>query len=157
MGLFGCDYLETIGTVFPEYRCKHSRQQLSTNTAKDICMTSRYTECADYKNASHCFITTAVCLSMGKADNCEELTAMRLFRDDWLRHQPDGSELIEDYYRIAPAIVKKIDQLPDRESIYSMIYQKYILPCVECTKAKRFADSKQIYVTMVNAMKEQYC
>ena len=157
MGLLGCDYLETVGTVFPEYRCKLSRQQLNSYTAQNICMTSRYADCADYKNSSGCFITTAVCLSMGKADDCEELIAMRLFRDKWLQKQPDGAELIEDYYRTAPAIVEKIDQQPDRKSIYATIYRKYILPCVECVKAEKFIDSKRVYVEMVNSMKEQYC
>ena len=153
MGLFGCDYLETIGTILPEYRCKHSRQQLSSNTARDICMTSRYVDCTDYKNASRCFITTATCLSAGKADNCEELTIMRLFRDEWLLNQPDGAYLIEDYYRTDPTKVEKINQQPDRTLIYATIYQKYILPCVQCAKEKRFNDSKRIYVDMVTTMK----
>lgn len=125
----------------------------------DICMTSRYADCADYKNASRCFITTAVCLTMGKADDCEELTAMRLFRDEWLRDQPGGLQLIEEYYRIAPAIIEKIDQNsdPDRKTVYAAIYRDYILPCVECVKKKKFDSSKQIYVNMVTALKERYC
>lgn len=52
MGIFGCEHLETTGIVLPEYRCKYSRQQLSTRTAQDICMTSRHKECSDYKKAS---------------------------------------------------------------------------------------------------------
>lgn len=82
MGLFGCEYLETIGTFMPEYRCQYSRQTLSSRTAEDICMSSRYYDCADYKNASRCFITSAVCLTLGKPDCCEELSAMRMFRDE---------------------------------------------------------------------------
>ncbi|MDE7418240.1 MAG: hypothetical protein K2N44_18365 [Lachnospiraceae bacterium] len=158
MGILGgCDYLETSGSVFMEYHCKRSKQKLESWTATNICMTNRHTECADYKGSSGCFITTAVCLTMGKPDDCEELTAMRLFRDKWLRDQPDGSKLIEDYYQTAPAIVDKIDQQPDRESIYSAIYKDYILPCVDCVKAEKFADSKKIYVDMVTSLKEQYC
>lgn len=159
MGIFGgCKYLETTGAVFTEYRCQLSRQQLEAWTATNICASSRHTECADYKKSSGgCFITTAVCLTMDKPDDCEELTAMRLFRDKWLRNQPDGSKLIEDYYRTAPIIVEKIDQQPDREMIYSNIYTEYILPCVECTKAEKFADSKKIYVDMVTSLKAQYC
>ena len=157
MGLFGCDYLETTGTVFLEYRCKLSRQQLDSYTAQNICTTSRHTDCADYKNSSGCFITTAVCLAMGKADDCEELAAMRFFRDKWLRGQPDGTELIEDYYRIAPVIVEKINKQPNRKSIFAMLYQSYILPCVKCIKAEKFIDSKRIYVDMVTTMKQEYC
>ncbi len=128
MGLLGCDYLETVGTVFPEYRCKLSRQQLNSYTAQNICMTSRYADCADYKNSSGCFITTAVCLSMGKADDCEELIAMRLFRDKWLQNQPDGAELIEDYYRTAPAIVeKKISSLTGSQFTLQFTESTYCL------------------------------
>lgn len=156
MGIFGCDYLETVGTFLPEYRCKYSRQQLSSRTVTDICMTSRYVDCADYKNASRCFITTAVCLTMGKSDNCEELTVMRAFRDEWLRKQPDGAALVEDYYQTAPVIVEKIDEQPDRKSIYSSIYGDYILPCVKNAKARNFDKSKQIYMNMVNTLKERF-
>ena len=156
MGLLGCEYLEIQGTILPEYRCRYSRQRLDSRTATDICMSGRHTDCADYKNATRCFITTAVCLTMGKPNHCQELTWMRFFRDDWLRDQPDGKALIEDYYQTAPGIVEKIDQQPDRKAIYQEIYQQYILPCVENVKARRFAESKRIYVNMVNTLKERY-
>ena len=156
MGLFGCEYLEMEGTIFTEYRCKYSRQRLDSRTATDICMSSRHADCEDYKNATRCFITTAVCLTMGKPDDCEELTLMRVFRDEWLRDQPDGAALIEDYYKTAPGIVEKINQQPERRDIYREIYQKYILPCVEGVKAKHFADSKRIYMDMVTTLKAQF-
>lgn len=158
MGLFGgCDYLEIEGGIFSEYKCKYSRQTLSSRTAQDICMTNRYMDCADYRNASRCFITTAVCLSLGKSDDCEELTVMRAFRDEWLRKQPDGEALIADYYDIAPGIVEKIDKQADRKSIYESIYRDYIEPCVNYAKAKRFSESGKVYVNMVGLLKEKYC
>lgn len=157
MGFFGCDYLETIGTFLPEYRCKYTRQTLDSRTATDICMSSRYVDCADYKNASRCFITSAVCLTLGKSDNCEELTVMRLFRDEWLRKQPGGLERIEEYYNIAPVIVAQIDKSPERERIYAGIYEKYILPCVKNAKVKNFVESNRIYMTMVEVLKAKYC
>lgn len=156
MAFFGCDYLETIGTFMPEYRCRYSRQQLSSRTAQDICMSSRYVDCADYKNATRCFITTSVCLTLGKSNRCEELSAMRSFRDDWLRDQPDGPALIEDYYKVAPSIVEAIDQEQNRKDIYESIYQEYILPCVKCVREKDFAESKRIYIHMVDTLKGQY-
>ena len=81
---------------------------------------------------------------------------MRSFRDEWLRDQPDGEALIEDYYKTAPGIVEKINQQPERRDIYREIYQKYILPCVEGVKAKHFADSKRIYMDMVTTLKAQF-
>lgn len=156
MGLFGCDYLETVGTFMPEYRCKYSRQTLSSRTAQDICMSSRYVDCADYKNATRCFITTAVCITLGKPDDCEELSTMRMFRDTWLRNQPDGPALIDDYYAAAPQIVAAINRTEDRKSIFEAIYKDYILPCVENAKEKNYLASKQIYIQMVNSLKAQY-
>ncbi|WP_300569546.1 CFI-box-CTERM domain-containing protein [uncultured Acetatifactor sp.] len=156
MGFFGCDYLETIGTFLPEYRCKYSRQTLDSRTATDICMSSRYADCADYKNASRCFITTAVCLTLGKPDNCEELTLMRSFRDEWLREQPDGAKRIEEYYSIAPTIVARIDGLPERQSIYADIYKQYIKPCVENAERKSYDNCNQIYTKMLDILKQLY-
>lgn len=156
MGLFGCDYLETVGTFMPEYRCKYSRQTLSSRTAQDICMSGRYVDCADYKNATRCFITTAVCMTLGKPDDCEELSTMRMFRDTWLRNQPDGPALVEEYYKIAPKIVAAINHMENRKSIFESIYGDYILPCIESAKAEEFARSKQIYIQMVDTLKLQY-
>ena len=156
MGFFDCEYLDSKGAIFGQYRCNNTGKLLDSATATGICMSSQHTSCEDYNNTATCFITTAVCLTMGKPDNCEELTLMRRFRDEWLRDQPDGAALIEDYYQTAPAIVEKINQQPNRKAIYQEIYQKHILPCVESVKAKRFADSKRIYVNMVAELKEQY-
>ena len=44
----------------------------------------------------------------------------------------------------------------ERKAIYKEIYQKYILPCVKGVKAKRFSDSKRIYMDMVTTLKAQY-
>lgn len=156
MGLFGCEYLEASGSFFTEYRCKYTRQILDSRTAQDICSTNRYLDCADYRNAARCFITTAVCLTLGKADDCEELTVMRNFRDEWLRNQLEGEKLIEEYYDVAPEIVKKIDKQPERKLIYATIYDKYIKPCVDHAKAQNFEASRNIYVDMVNDLKVRY-
>ena len=153
MGLFGCDYLESRGILFTTYYCTYSRQELAGNTAHDICMTSRYADCSDYKNASRCFITTAVCLTMSKPDDCEELTVMRRFRDNWLRDQPSGAEQIEEYYRVAPSIVRKIDSNPDRRAIYKYIYEKYIVPCVDNIGKGNYSESRKIYTDMVDCLR----
>lgn len=39
-------------------------------------------------NSDGCFITTAVCDSFNKLDDCYELTMFRDFRDNWLKKQP---------------------------------------------------------------------
>ncbi len=103
-----------------------------------------------------CFITTAVCASEGKPDDCEELTAFRAFRDNWLRQQPDGPALIEEYYDIAPGIVRCIDLTSDGTSRYEEIRMQYLNPCYEDLKAGRFGACKARYVSMVRALEKEY-
>ena len=70
-----------------------------------------------------CFITTAVCQTFNKSDDCYELTMFRSFRDNWLREQPDGEGLISEYYDIAPKIVSKINNFAEANQIYRMDLQ----------------------------------
>lgn len=103
-----------------------------------------------------CFITSAVCHSLGKADNCYELTTLRSFRDSWLYVQPGGKELIEEYYRIAPGIVDAIDSQPNSPAIYQSILDDYLTPCLRYIESGQFDKCKDTYVTMVNTLKKQY-
>lgn len=106
--------------------------------------------------SSGCFITSAVCESFGKPDDCYELTAFRTFRDSWLKDQPGGEALIEEYYRIAPGIVSQIDSQPDRQAIYQSIWETYLVPCLRYIESEQFEQCKQSYESMVNDLKERY-
>lgn len=66
-----------------------------------------------------CYITTAVCKSLGKADDCYELETLRNYRDQYLMEERHGVELVKEYYNTAPTIVKHIDRLEEK--------RKYIL------------------------------
>lgn len=101
-----------------------------------------------------CFITTAVCGSLGKADDCAELTAFREFRDNWLAYQPDGEALVGEYYRIAPGIVRAIDARADAAEIYRAIWLEYLSPCYELIRRGRNAACKRKYVEMMRALEE---
>lgn len=102
-----------------------------------------------------CFITTAVCSYLGKPDDCEELTSFRLFRDSWLINQPDGKELIEEYYRIAPTIVRKMRESPEYESICNKIWNEYLVPCYQMILGKQFKECKSKYIEMVQYLKSE--
>jgi hypothetical protein len=56
-----------------------------------------------------CFLTTAVVHWAGKRDDCRELTLLRRFRDTYMRGLPEGPDMIRDYYRFAPRIVRAIE------------------------------------------------
>ena len=55
-----------------------------------------------------CFLTTAVVELRGEADEGPTLTTMRRFRDSYMQATPERREMVEGYYRVAPAIVAAI-------------------------------------------------
>lgn len=103
-----------------------------------------------------CFITTAICEAEGKPDDCAELTAFRRFRDGWLRQQPDGPALIEEYYDTAPGIVMRISYCADASVRYTQLRQQYLQPCYEALCADAPEKCKKIYVTMVRELQKEY-
>ena len=104
-------------------------------------------------NSGGCYITTAVCESLHKPDDCYELNAFRSFRDNWLKKQVDGESLIADYYEIAPLIVTKINNLPNATQIYKFIWQKYLNPCLKLIENGDNQTCKNLYVKMVKILK----
>lgn len=103
-----------------------------------------------------CFITTAVCDSFHKPDNCYELTMFRAFRDNWLKKQTDGQQLIAQYYAIAPKIVKNIDKLADADEIYLHIWNKYLKSCLSYIEHGKNEQCKSVYVKMVQDLYKKY-
>jgi hypothetical protein len=103
-----------------------------------------------------CYITTAVCETLGKEDNCYELTMFRQFRDGYLRKQPDGEALILQYYDKAPEILMQIDRLGEKEEIYKGIWQTYLKPCLTLIEQGEPAACQEKYLQMVESLEKQY-
>ncbi len=102
-----------------------------------------------------CYITTATCQEYGKPDDCYELTTFRAFRDNWLKAQPDGEELIRRYYATAPAIVEQINAQPNRADIYREINDVYLTPCLRYIEAGENEKCKALYIQMVEHLCEE--
>ena len=103
-----------------------------------------------------CFVTTAVCDSFDKPDDCYELTMFRQFRDTWLRNQSDGEALIKEYYAIAPRIVSNINLLDNAKEVYRSIWTDYLKPCLLDLESDDKVSCKKRYVRMVMDLKEKY-
>lgn len=103
-----------------------------------------------------CYITTAVCKSDNKSDDCYELQTFRSFRDNWLSKQPGGNRLIERYYRLAPQIVKLIDDSDDSEAVYDYIKERYLKPCLKYIENDEMIECRDLYVEMVNNLASWY-
>lgn len=102
-----------------------------------------------------CFLTSACVGYMGKPDDCEELTALRAFRDGYVKKTESGRVLVDEYYRIAPEIVKKIDASPKREDYYAWIYGE-ITGCIALIHGGDNESALVRYEAMVKRLREEF-
>lgn len=103
-----------------------------------------------------CYITTAVCESLGKEDDCYELNILREYRDTYLRSTEDGEKIVNAYYDIAPSIVKRINKRGNRAEIYREIYTQYLSPCIRLLEEDKKEECKEIYSDMVLGLEAEY-
>lgn len=103
-----------------------------------------------------CYITTAVCETFHKPDNCYELTLLRNYRDGYLASQPEGEALIRSYYDMAPTIVKHINQRDDSRQIYGEIWEQYLSPCISMIENGDPQGCQELYIKMVEDLKDAY-
>lgn len=116
-----------------------------------------YIEIRDgFKKRKLCFITTAVCDSLGKPDDCYELQVFRAFRDSYLLETKEGSRLVEQYYDLAPSIVNTINVLGEQEEIYMALWHEYLKPCLEYINHGQQEACKQVYIDMVHNLTRTY-
>lgn len=109
-----------------------------------------------FRKGKLCFITTAVCDSFEKPDDCYELTAFRHFRDTYMQQDEALKALCEEYYEIAPGIVTCINLSDKKDEIYLGIWDQWLAPCLshlEHGEAKECADT---YKDMVLTLKKRY-
>ena len=100
------------------------------------------------ESSSPCFLTTACCEYKGLADDCEELTILRKFRDEYLMPTEEGKALVEEYYNIAPGIVDKIMKNEAKAEILEVIYEE-ICKIIKMIEHKENNDAMYAYKNMV--------
>ena len=100
-----------------------------------------------------CFITTAVCESSGKPDDCEELKILRKFRDEFMLADEERKKLVAEYYEIAPEIVRKIKTLENAGEIFSEILDRFIITCVMYIEKGCNQCALNHYVRMIETCK----
>lgn len=142
-------------------RCIASQERVETGSAiyNNYCHNyeSGYSRCPHFKGepirSDGCYLTSACVEAMGLADDCDELTALRAFRDGWLAKQSGGREMIDEYYRVAPAIVDAIHLSPNCDDILKELYDSMVVPCVRAIDAGNMEKTLEIYVRWVQKLK----
>ena len=115
-----------------------------------------YQEIVDGFRWRLCYITSAVCRTQGKDDDCYELTAFRRFRDQVMLVSEEGRALVEEYYRLAPAIVTTVRLCQNEEAVYDRVYREYLLPCLHLLEAGDETGCRDKYVEMERHMEKVY-
>ena len=114
--------------------------------------TTRFGEEAKKKG---CFITTAVVLTRGLPDDCDELTTLRAFRDTYVMQKPDGQQLIDFYYQHSPLILEAIAGRRNAAMVYQQLYD-VIRSCVDAVKRGDDDFAFTTYCDMVMRLMARY-
>ncbi|MDE2183668.1 MAG: hypothetical protein KGJ78_11675 [Alphaproteobacteria bacterium] len=105
--------------------------------------------------AEGCFLTTACVEYAGLADNCDELMLMRALRDRYLARFQEGRLVIDQYYRVAPRIVERIRQAPDRQRILRGILGE-VRATAHAVSGRDFEIATARYAAMVSRLQQRY-
>ena len=89
-------------------------------------------------------------------DDCYELTTLRAYRDGYLSGTEEGRRIVEEYYNIAPTIVKRIDRQENADEIYRGIWDEYLRPCIRLIEKDEKEECKELYITMVRSLEKEY-
>ncbi len=139
----------TTGTAASLFNPVTSNANTSKSTSNSIFANQSAGQGSGNNNSSSigggigCFLTTACCEYKGLPDNCDELVTLRDFRDTYVPRN-----LVEEYYRIAPNIVVKIEGNEEAlEHVYLVVQQ-----CVKDIKEDRKEEALKNYRNMVKEL-----
>lgn len=103
----------------------------------------------DNKPSSGCFISTASGIALGWADEGPELNSLRLLRDTFMQETEERRAEVAEYYRIAPAIVKRINQESDALTIWREVADTHVKPIVLLAREGEILEAYLKYKIMV--------
>ena len=113
---------------------------------------------SEQREKGGCFITSAVCKTLNKVDDCIELTVFRNFRDTFMQETAEMQADIKEYYDIAPKICAAIDCLGRELALkaYTQIWEYSLYPALIALETGDKQSAYDIYKNMVLDLKEHY-
>jgi len=100
-------------------------------------------------SSGFCFISTAICDTLDKPDDCLELTQLRQFRDEVMLTHPNWQGMVAHYYQIAPAMAEELNQQPNKTQLCDTLYQDYLVPSLAAINQGDYARAIATYQAMV--------
>ena len=143
-----------------DYYCIKKEDYVDSDWYYKYCRNYDYDDCPIYKGESSsggCYLTSACMQAKGLPDDCYELEILRHYRDTWLKSSEEGMAIIRQYYEIAPKIVSAINDRNDSKTIYEMLYEKMVKPCVEFIEQKKYQETLELYRSMTLQLEKEYC
>ncbi len=110
---------------------------------------------SSHQGSSNCFISAACAEYAHLPDDADELVTIRRFRDDVIARTADGHNAIEEYYRVAPAIVQRIWNSADRDVIFQQLLAR-IRDAVDLIKTGRLCEAWAIYETELKWLRTKF-
>lgn len=141
-------------------REKEGNSSIDSDIVHRYCWGYHYNDCPMYRSrggsSGGCFLTSACVEAKGLADDCQELTVLRRFRESYLRSIPEGQREIAEYYIVAPKIVAEIKKRADAIAIFDSIYEKLVKPCVDMIERGENEDAHKLYRETVKQLQTEY-
>lgn len=143
------DFYDNCPVNDEEHKSIHIDYDSDTGTGKITDTTSGKAESTDVE----CFLTTACMRHFQKNfdDDCYELRVLRWFRDNFVSQQD-----IQHYYKIAPYIVKGINNEEKVDVIYDYIYDNVVDYCVEQIVDGNYDVAYKRYKNSILVFEEQF-
>ncbi len=140
------------------YYCKAKRDYVKMD--KEVCPSTlitrgNYSRLGSYK-PSGCYITTIMCEILGYSDDCEILTVMRAFRDEYLKLHAEYIPILLEYDQIGPKICEKIREDEDNYRLALEAMKYYLLPCASAYKSGNPLEALKIYQNMIQRLRIMY-
>lgn len=101
-----------------------------------------------------CFLTTACVDAMGMPDDCWVLESARKFRDTFMTETPEKAYEIQEYYMLAPKIVKNINEKENANKIWKNLFWSYIIPFVQEINSNNLQKAHQLYKLLIKRAKK---
>lgn len=129
------------------------------NAETDVAQESIDSSNASASDASNagggCYVTTAVCQTLGLADDCHTLQTLRKFRDEYLLKTNVGRAFVKEYYAAAPALCAKINARRDVKEYAADLYTRFILPALLSIEHGARERAFKIYRQMIYAVRAE--
>lgn len=133
----------------------HTRDSINYNTNTGSGRIDSHNADKSEKSSTdtQCYLTTACMRHMNENfdDNCEELTILRWFRDEFVSKAD-----INHYYNTAPVVVEAINESENSDEIFNYIYQNVVLACVNAIKKGDYSFAYSRYKDSILTLEEEF-